>query len=59
MNHLKERREKLNLTQQQAADAAKVGLRLYQYYEADQREPKVRTAKKIAEVLNTTVEELY
>lgn len=59
MNSLKKRREELNLTQKQVSDATKVGIRLYQYYEKDEREPSVRTAIKIAEVLKTTVEKLF
>ena len=59
MNNLKKRREELGLTQKQVATQLKVDVRLYQYYEASQREPKVGTAKKIAEVLKTTVEELF
>ena len=59
MNNLKKRREELSLTQKQVADAAKVGIRLYQYYEADRKEPSVRTAKRIAEALKTTVEKLF
>ena len=56
MNNLKKRREELNLTQKQVSDATKVGIRLY---EKDEREPSVRTAIKIAEVLKTTVEKLF
>lgn len=59
MNNLKMRREELSLTQKQVADMAKVNIRLYQYYEADRREPSVRTAKRIAEALKTTVEKLF
>lgn len=59
MNNLKKRREELSLTQKQVADAAEVGIRLYQYYEADRKEPSVRTAKRIAEALKTTVEKLF
>lgn len=59
MNNLKERREELSLTQKQVADTAKIGLRLYQYYEKDEKEPSVNTAIKIAEVLKTTVEKLF
>ena len=59
MNNLKKRREELSLTQKQVADAAKVGIRLYQYYEADRKEPSVRTAKRIAEALKTTVEKFF
>ena len=59
MHNLKQRREELHLTQQQVADAAKVNIRLYQYYEADEKEPKVKTAIRIADVLKTTVEQLF
>lgn len=59
MNNLKKRREELNLTQKQVSDATKVGIRLYQYYEKDDKEPSVRTAMKIAVALKTTVEELF
>ena len=59
MNSLKTRREELSLTQKQVSDMAKVNIRLYQYYEADQREPNVRTAMRIAEALKTTVEKLF
>lgn len=59
MNNLKKRREELHLTQKQVADALKVGIRLYQYYEADQRKPNVQTAIEIADVLKTTVEKLF
>lgn len=59
MNYLKECREKLSLTQKQVADTAKIGLRIYQYYEKDQKEPSVRTAIRIAEVLKTPVEKLF
>lgn len=59
MNNLKKRREELSLTQQQVADMAKVGLRLYQYYEKGQREPTIQPAIRIAEVLKMPVEKLF
>lgn len=59
MNNLKKRREELSLTQKQVADATKVSIRLYQYYEKDEKEPGVRTAKRIAAALKTTMEELF
>ena len=59
MNNLKKRREELNLTQKQVADASKVNIRLYQYYEANQKDPTVQPALKIAKALKTTVEELF
>lgn len=59
MNSLKKRREELFLTQKQVADTLKMDVRLYQYYEAGQRNPGVHTAIRIAEVLKTTVEKLF
>ena len=59
MNNLKKRREELSLTQKQVSDTLKIDIRLDQYYEAGQREPKVNAAIKIAEVLKTTVEKLF
>ena len=59
MNNLKKRREELSLTQKQVADALDMNIRLYQYYEAGQRQPSVQTAIRIAEVLQTTVEKLF
>lgn len=56
---LKRRREQLNLTQQKVATLSKIGLRLYQYYESGEREPRVSTAIRIAEVLQSTVEDLF
>ena len=59
MNNLKKRREELSLTQKQVSDTLKIDIRLYQYYEAGQIEPKVNADIKIAEVLKTTVEKLF
>lgn len=59
MNNLKKRREELSLTQKQVADTLEMDVRLYQYYEAGQRNPGVQTAIKIADVLKTTVEKLF
>lgn len=59
MNKLKEYRTKQKLSQQAVADKIGIGIRIYQYYEADQKEPAVRTAIRIARALGTTVEELF
>ncbi len=59
MSKLKERREELRLTQRQVAERAKIAETVYQRYEYGKREPCVSTALKIAQALNTTVEELY
>ena len=56
---LRAAREVSGKTQAQVAKEAKVGERLYQDYEYDKREPGVRTAIRIARVLNRTVEELF
>ncbi len=58
-NNLKAIRNERKLSQQAVSDKANIYIRLYQYYEAGEREPGVYTALKIAEALNTTVEELF
>ena len=59
MNCLKDFRKARKLSQQKLSDLLGMNIRLYQYYEADAREPAVRTAIRIARVLGTTVEELF
>ncbi len=56
---LRAAREQSGKTQAQVAKEASIGERLYQDYEYDKREPGVRTAIRIARVLNRTVEELF
>ena len=46
-------------TQAQVAKEANIHERLYQDYEYEKREPSVRTAIRIAEALNSRVEELF
>lgn len=59
MSNLKEYRVKNNLSQNTVAQAAKITLRMYQYYEAGTKTPTVYVAIRIARALNTTVEELF
>jgi putative transcriptional regulator len=56
---MKEKRNKLGLTQEQVAECACVSVRSYKMYEAHQRKPNVYAALRIARVLQTTVEELF
>ena len=56
---LKAAREKSGKTQRQVAEEAGVTWRAYQYYEADKEEPGVRTAIRIARVLNSKVDDLF
>lgn len=56
---LRAAREASGKTQAQVAKEAQVAERLYQDYEYDKCEPGVRTAIRIARVLNSTVEELF
>lgn len=56
---LKQRRLQLGLTQMQVAKEAQIAERLYQDYEYNKREPGVRTAIRIARVLNSTVEDIF
>lgn len=59
MNRLKEFRKARKLSQQKLSNLLGMNIRLYQYYEADSREPAVRTAIRIAKALDATVEELF
>lgn len=58
-NKLKEVRQSRGMSQQAVANASGIGIRIYQYYEAGDKEPGVHTALKIAKALNSTVEELF
>ena len=59
MCNLKELRQRAGYTQNQLAAKANVSPIAYQRYEYGIREPKARTAIRIAEALNTTVEKLW
>lgn len=59
MTALKINRNKQGLTQEQVAKQANITVRAYQRYEANKRVPDARTAKLIAQALNSTVEELF
>ena len=56
---LKIKRTEQGLTQKQVAQKAKITTRGYQYVEAGKRLPKADTAILIADILNSTVEELF
>ena len=56
---LKAAREKSGKTQAQVAEEANIGERSYRDYEYDKREPGVRTAIRIARVLNSKVDDLF
>lgn len=58
-NNLKKYRTEKGFSQQFVATKMGIVLRLYQYYEAGEREPSVRTAIKLARTLGTTIEELF
>ena len=56
---LKTARKKIGLTQVEVASKAKISERYYQQVEAGDSKPTVDIAKLIAQVLNSTVEELF
>lgn len=56
---LRAARESSGKTQAQVAKEAQIAERLYQDYEYNKREPGVRTAIRIARVLNSTVEDIF
>ena len=52
-------REEKGLTQVQVAKSGGVSTRVYQRYETGECIPNVHTAQLIAQVLNTTVDEIF
>lgn len=58
-NNLKKFRLEKGLSQQSVANSVGIVIRLYQYYEAGGKEPAVRTAIKLAKVLEHSVEEIF
>lgn len=58
-NRIKELRQKENMTQEDLGKKIGVTGRAIGHYETQQREPSLRTAKKMADILGTTIEELF
>ena len=58
-NKLRAKRTEAGLLQTQIAERCGIATRLYQYYESGGRVPNVYAALKIADALNSTVEELF
>lgn len=56
---LKTKRNEHGLTQKAIAEKANITIMSYQRYEAGKRIPDAATAILIAQVLNSTVEELF
>ena len=56
---LREYRKKLNLTQAEVAKMANISLITYKRYEYGDRRPDIDTALRIANILQTTVEQLW
>lgn len=56
---LRAARERSGKTQAQVAKESNIAERTYQYYEADEMEPGVRTAIRIARALGSTAETLW
>ena len=48
----RDKREDLDLTQQQVADILRVDRSTYAYYERDKIEPNLKMTKKICDILN-------
>ncbi len=59
MTHIKKLRLDRGFTQVQVAGRAQMSVRGYQAIEAGEYQPRFCTARKIAEALNCTVEELF
>jgi DNA-binding XRE family transcriptional regulator len=57
--NLMNRRKELNLTHEQVAKKAKITRAYYTNIEAGRKEPSMSTAKKIADSLKTTVDNIF
>ena len=56
---LRAARERSGKTQKQVAEEVGIPEQVYQRYEYDRNEPRVRTAIRIARALESSVEELF
>ena len=56
---LKRIREEKKITQEALAQKSKISIRSYKYYERGKRRPGIDTARKIAEALGQTVDEVF
>lgn len=56
VNKIKERREMLNVTQEQLAELASVGLRTLKELERGKGNPTIETVSKLADVLGLEVQ---
>jgi DNA-binding XRE family transcriptional regulator len=54
-----ERRKELNLTQDQVAGSSGISRAYYTNIEAGRKEPSIGVAKKIADTLKTTVDQIF
>lgn len=59
INELKKYRERACLSQDQLASAVGVTQRYIGFIEAGDRTPSLKVAKKIADVLNSTVDDIF
>ena len=59
MNKISEFRKKLNLSQSRLAELMNVSQNTISQWEIGIRSPSIKSAIKLAEILETTVEELY
>ena len=59
MARLKEIRESKGLTQQQLADLVGVHIRYIAFLESGDRTPSLKVAYKVAEVLHTSVDNIF
>lgn len=59
MNNIKQYRSENKITQSELAEELNVSQNTISQWETDIREPNIRKAIELAEVLNTTVEKLY
>ena len=59
MNKIKEIREAKGLKQKELAHRAQISVRALQNYEYDERVPDVHIAQRIAQAIDSTIEEIW
>ncbi len=59
MNRIREFRKRKNITQSNIANLIGIKQNTFSQWETEYRNPSIKQAIKLAEILDTTVEELY
>lgn len=56
---LRQKRKKMMLTQRQVADQLGIRVQTYSHYETKKRQPRIELMRKIADLFNSSLDELF